>query len=194
MRNRLVLSMLTLILGLSVGVELASAQGRGAGRGGRGGGGLNIPPLMITSPAFPDGGIIPAEYAGQGAVSPELNWTGAPETTESFAIIFHDIDVAFGGGTDDVLHWIMWNIPGNATGLSRGSVPQGTVQGRGITGQNAYFGPGAPAGERYHHYVFELYALGTMLDLPPTAGRPELLAAMAGNVVAKAAYVGRFHQ
>ena len=29
------------------------------------------------------------------------------------------------------------------------------------------------------------------LDLPSTARRPELLAAMAGKVVAKAAYVGR---
>jgi hypothetical protein len=186
--------MLALILGLSVGVELASAQARGGGRGAGGRGGLNIPPLTITTPAFEDGGIVPAEYAGRGGISPALGWTGAPEGTESYAIIFHDIDVAFGGGTDDVLHWMLWNIPGTATGLPQGGVPDGTVQGTNITGQNAYFGPGAPAGERYHHYVFELYALSTTLDLPPTASRQELLAAMNGNVVAKAAYVGRFHQ
>jgi hypothetical protein len=53
-------------------------------------------------------------------------------------------------------------------------------------------GPGAPAGPRYHHYVFELYALNANLDLPATASRDELLAAMAGKVVAKAAYVGRY--
>ena len=64
--------------------------------------------------------------------------------------------------------------------------------GRGITGQNSYFGPGAPAGPRYHHYVFELYALNANLDLPPTAGREELLKAMEGKIVAKSAYVGRF--
>ena len=188
MRNKLILSILAMICTLSMGVESASAQGRG-----RGGGGFNIPPLKITSPAFEDGGIVPPEFSGRNGVSPELNWTGSPEGTESYAIIFHDIDVAFGGGTDDVLHWILWNIPGDASGLPEGSLPEGTVQGVGLFGP-VYFGPGAPDGERYHHYVFELYALGTTLDLPETAGRPELLEAMAGNVVAKAAYIGRFHQ
>jgi phosphatidylethanolamine-binding protein (PEBP) family uncharacterized protein len=40
--------------------------------------------------------------------------------------------------------------------------------------------------------VFELYALNANLDLPPTAGREELLKAMEGKIVAKAAYVGRY--
>jgi hypothetical protein len=59
---------------------------------------------------------------------------------------------------------------------------------------NAYMGMGAPAGPRYHHYVFEFYALSKKLDLPPTASRDELLAAMnvQGTVIAKAAYIGRF--
>jgi Raf kinase inhibitor-like YbhB/YbcL family protein len=192
MRNRLLLSALTLTLALSVGVDLASAQGRGGGRG-RGGGGLNIVPLTITSPAFEDGGIVPPMYAGRGGVSPELNWTGAPEGVASYAIIFHDIDVVLNGTTEDVLHWIVWNIPGDATGIPEGGLPDGSVVGSGTFGQS-YFGPGAPAGERYHHYVFELFGLNTMLDLPATAGRNELLEAMSGNIVAKAAYVGRFHQ
>lgn len=186
MRNRTAFSMLAMVLTLSVGVVPASAQGRG-------GGGFNLPPLLITSPAYDDGAIIPDKYAGRDGVSPELNWTGAPEGTQSYAIIFHDMDVAFGGGTDDVLHWILWNIPGDATGLPEGGVPEGTVQGAGQFGQR-YFGPGAPAGVRYHHYAFELYALSTMLDLPESAGRPELLEAMAGKVLAKSAYIGRFHQ
>jgi phosphatidylethanolamine-binding protein (PEBP) family uncharacterized protein len=37
-------------------------------------------------------------------------------------------------------------------------------------------------------------ALDRELDLPPTAGRAELLEAMDGNVIAKAAYVGRFRR
>ncbi|MBN1236890.1 MAG: YbhB/YbcL family Raf kinase inhibitor-like protein, partial [Gammaproteobacteria bacterium] len=73
-----------------------------------------------------------------------------------------------------------------------GGLPDGAVQGRNIAGQNAYFGPGAPPGPRYHHYVFEIYALDATLDLEPTAGRAELLEAMQGKVVAKAAYVGRY--
>ena len=52
----------------------------------------------------------------------------------------------------------------------------------------------APAGPRYHHYVFELYALNANLELPPTSSRDDVLKAMQGKVVAKAAYVGRFRQ
>jgi phosphatidylethanolamine-binding protein (PEBP) family uncharacterized protein len=55
-------------------------------------------------------------------------------------------------------------------------------------------GPGAPAGPRYHHYVFELYALNAPLDLPATASRDDVLKALQGKVTAKAAYVGRFRQ
>ena len=52
-------------------------------------------------------------------------------------------------------------------------------------------GPGAPAGPRYHHYVFELYALNTNLDLLPTASRDDLWKAMQGKTVAKAASLRR---
>ncbi len=100
--------------------------------------------------------------------------------------------MALNGTTGDVLHWTAWNIPAAANGIPEGSLPAGAVHGANTMGQNAYFGPGAPAGPRYHHYVFELYALSAMLDLPPTTGRDDLLKAMTGKVVAKAAYVGRF--
>jgi len=146
----------------------------------------------MTTDAFPDGGIVPQKFAGRGGVQPGFKFANAPEGTMSYAIIFHDIDVSLKGSTGDVLHWIVWNIPASAAGIPEGSVPAGSVVGRGITGQNQYFGPGAPAGPRYHHYVFELYALSANLDLPPTAGREELLKAMEGKIVAKAAYVGRF--
>ena len=112
----------------------------------------------------------------------------------AYAIIFHDLDVALQGGTGDVLHWMAWNIPASANGIPEGSLPPGSVQGNNITGQPSYMGPGAPAGPRYHHYVFELYALNARLDLPATASRDDLLKAMQGKTVAKAAYVGRFRQ
>ncbi len=50
------------------------------------------------------------------------------------------------------------------------------------------------AGPRFHHYVFELFALDSKLDLPATSAREGLLAAMEGKVVGKAAYVGRFRR
>ena len=167
------------------------ALGQGGGGGG-GGGPPRLAPLLMESTAFEDGGIVPQKYAGRMGVQPGFTFSNAPENTVSYAIIFHDLDVAIGGNTGDVLHWIAWNIPASAKGIPEGSLPAGSVQGKNIAGQNAYFGPGAPPGPRYHHYVFELYALSANLDLPNTAGRAELLAAMEGKTVAKAAYVGRF--
>jgi Raf kinase inhibitor-like YbhB/YbcL family protein len=159
---------------------------------GGGGGPPRFSPLLMESTAFEDGGIVPQKYAGRGGVQPGFTFSNAPDTAVSYAIIFHDLDVALQGGTNDVLHWLAWNIPAAAKGIPEGSLPEGSVTGRNIAGQNSYFGPGAPPGPRYHHYVFELYALNANLDLPSTAGRDELLAAMAGKIVAKAAYVGRY--
>jgi Raf kinase inhibitor-like YbhB/YbcL family protein len=184
--------MIAVMVGADLSAQQAPAPQGGGGRAGGGRGGFNLPPLLMTSDAFPDGGIVPQKYAGRGGVQPGFKFSGAPEGTVSYAIIFHDLDVSLNGSTNDVLHWIVWNIPAAAGGIPEGSVPPGAVVGRGITGQNAYFGPGAPAGPRYHHYVFELYALNTNLDLPATAGREELLKAMEGKIVAKSAYVGRY--
>jgi Raf kinase inhibitor-like YbhB/YbcL family protein len=203
-------SMAILMVGAALGVTVAAQAPQGApppggaapggaaqggGGGGRGGGrgGFNLPPLLMETDAFPDGGIIPVKYTSRGgSVQPAFKFSNAPAGTVSYAIIFHDIDVALNNGTDDVLHWIAWNIPASANGIPEGKLPEGSVQGVGATKKNAYFGPGAPFGPRYHHYVFELYALNANLDLAPTSGRVDLLKAMEGKVVAKAAYVGRF--
>jgi Raf kinase inhibitor-like YbhB/YbcL family protein len=177
------------------GPPRTGAPGPGGPPGGGGGpprgGGFGLVPLLIESKAFADGAIVPPKYSNAGGnVQPDFKISNAPATAQSFAIIMHDIDVAL-NGTDDVLHWVVWNIPGTTTQIEEGKLPEGSVVGKGIR-NNAYMGMGAPAGPRYHHYVFEFYALSAKLDLPTTASRPELLAAMAGKVVAKAAYVGRF--
>lgn len=153
--------------------------------------GFNLPNMQVTSNAFPDGGIIPIKYTSHGDnVQPNFTITGAPENTAGYAIIFHDIEVALGGGTGDVTHWIAWNIP--SADIQEGSLPAGSITGKNIRGQNTFMGSGAPFADRYHHYVFEFYALSENLDLDENAGRAELEAALQGKVVAKAAYVGRY--
>ena len=108
----------------------------------------------------------------------------------SFAIIFHDIEVALGSNIDDVTHWLAWNI--SSPNISEGALPAGSVQGNNIRGQASYMGPGAPYSYRYHHYVFEIYALNDTLALAEGASREQLIEAMDGKVVAKTAYVGRY--
>jgi Raf kinase inhibitor-like YbhB/YbcL family protein len=152
-------------------------------------------PLLMETDAFEDGGIVPPRFGCFGDnVQPGFKFTNVPDDAASLALIFHDIDVALDGRTEDGLHWTVWNIPPDAGGVPEGGLPAGAVLGRNVEDRNAYLGPGAPAGPRYHHYVFELFALDRVLELPQTAGRVELLAAMEGNVIAKAAYVGRFRR
>jgi Raf kinase inhibitor-like YbhB/YbcL family protein len=194
MRTRVSAALALLFSGLLF-VTAGQAQQPPAGGGGQPqqgqrGGGFRLVPLLIESNAFPDGGIVPDKYSFRGGnVQPDFKISNAPPETQSFAIILHDIDVAI-GGPDDVLHWVAFNIPGTTKQIPEGKLPEGSVTGKNMR-DNVYMGPGAPPGPRYHHYVFEFYALNSKLDLPASASRPELLEAMKGKVIAKAAYVGR---
>jgi len=196
MRARLFAAFTLLVSGLlfvaTVDAQQPSAGGSASQQGQQRRGGFRLVPLLIESSAFPDGGIVPDKYSFRGGnTQPDFRISNAPPETQSFAIILHDIDVAI-GGPDDVLHWVAFNIPGTTTDIPEGKLPEGSVTGKNMRGDNTYMGPGAPPGPRYHHYVFEFYALNTKLDLPATASRAELLEAMKGKVIAKAAYVGRF--
>ena len=185
----------------------AGGPGGGQGRGGGGGRGQRGPAFSVTSPSFPDGGEVPMKHAGRGGnMTPQFDFhwfngvmeTEQPANVQTFAIVFHDIENSTARGTTDTLHWSTFNIPATAKGIPEGmmggDLPDGTRTGPGIRGgpMGAYFGPGAGPGP-FHHYVFEFYALDTKLDLPATPTREQLMAAMEGHVVGKAAYVGRFH-
>ena len=159
--------------------------------------------MTLTSAAWPDGGQIPAKYTQEGDdMSPPLAWSGAPDGVASYVLVVHDVDAASGPGTDDILHWMLWNIPAASTGLPervpRGAqLPDGTRQ-ISVTGPN-YRGPGAPASGPSHHYVFELFALDIALDVPavgasPPQTRAAVVAAMAGHIRGKAVYVGLFRR
>ena len=169
--------------------------GGGGGRGGgRGGGGLVA--LPITTSAFPDGTDIPAKFTQGTGVSPELNWTAIPNAM-SYTLIMHDLDAATAGTIGgDITHWVIWNIPGTATKLAE-NVPTGATlmdgshQANNIGNMPKYQGPAPPAGAPYHHYIFQLYALNAMLDLPATATRADIEKALDGKIIARGAYTGK---
>jgi hypothetical protein len=168
--------------------------------GGRGRGAVQV--MTLTSSAWPDGGQMPAKHTQAGGESsPPLAWGNVPENVASFVLIAHDVDAAIGNGTDDILHWMLWNIPATATSLAE-RAPQGTQWPDGtrqISASGPYYrGPGAAAAGPAHHYVFELFALDVpQLDVPASGASPPLtraavVAAMAGHVRGKAVYVGLF--
>ena len=197
MRSRLFSSTLAVALAVALGATVV-AQGPPQGGGGRGGGRGGMVPMLLETDAYPDGGIVPMKYANAGgSTMPAFKITNIPMGTVSFAVIFHDIEPAVGNPPGDVLHALFWNVPAASAGWSEGpqdgsKMPAGTVMGNNITGKPIYMGPGAPAGPRYHHYIFEVYALNANLDLPAASTREAFYAALAGKVVGKAAYVGRF--
>jgi len=207
--------LLTAIAGLSltaIGYAQGPPAGGGAPGGGRAGGGRGPggPAFSVTTSAWPDGGEVPPHFAFAGDnKSPgfDFHWSRgtadapAPDTLKSYAVIFHDTENSTARGTTDTLHWSAFNLPGTATGipegLGPGDLPDGTRNGPGIAsarpgGTPSYFGPGAGAGP-IHHYLFEFYALDTKLDLPADVKREDLLKAMDGHVIGKAAYYGRYH-
>jgi len=166
------------------------------------------PAMTLTVQGFPDGGDIPVKFSqaapgvatGEG-LSPAISWTNVPAGTQSFFLNMRDMDVARNKTTDDQAHWVVWNIPATATGLPEG-VPKGPKLANGAfqfsaTGQ-MYRGPGAGANGPKHHYMFELYALDTVIDVQPAADafetRANVMKAIQGHVLGKAVYGGLFRR
>ena len=194
-RMRTVLCNLTIALVLTIGSVFVSAQQPAAG-------GPPPRPMTLSTTAFPDGSQIPAKYTQAGEqVSPALTWTNTPPGTVTFFLHMHDPDVARNKTTDDQVHWLVWNIPGTATGLTEGQpkgekLPDGSGQ---ISASGpVYRGPGAPATGPVHHYTFEIYALDAKIDVAAGADawetRTALWKAMQGHILGKAVYVGLFRR
>src|SRR5580765_236014 len=182
--------LLALSAGIATAQDRGGAQGGGRGGGGRGGGGLVM--LTVTSSSFADGAEIPAKYAGAQGGSPQLSWSGAPATAMSYVLIMHDVDVAIPAGslTNDITHWVVWNIPASTTSIPEsGPVPSGANH-YSLRGPQ-YMGPAPPPGHPYHHYIFEVYALNATLDVAAGATRADVEKAMEGKIIARGAYVGR---
>jgi Raf kinase inhibitor-like YbhB/YbcL family protein len=159
------------------------------------------PGLTLTSSSFEDGGIIPNKFTQNDPkpVSPKLDWTNAPAGVVSYVLWMHDPDTSLQKKTDEVLHWLAFNIPGTAAGLPEGvpneaKLADGTIQPKSLRGAYGYMGPGAGAAGPYHHYTWELFALDTKLDLTADASLADVLKAIDGHVLAKAAVEGRFHR
>lgn len=142
--------------------------------------------MKLSSPIFENGQAIPSEYTCDGAdISPALNFSGIPKNAKSLALIMDDPDAPMGTW----VHWVIWNIPPNITGFSKGekiTFPQGNNS----WGNIEYGGPCPPSG--IHHYYFKLYALDTMLDLREGATKKQLVEAMSGHIIEQAQLIGTY--
>ncbi|WP_161813161.1 YbhB/YbcL family Raf kinase inhibitor-like protein [Steroidobacter agaridevorans] len=152
--------------------------------------------LTITSPAFGNSGSIDVRHTCEGTdTSPELQWTGEPPETRSFAVIVDDPDAPDPKAPKMTwVHWVIYNIPATMHALPENSgkqgLPSGAKDGANDWKRGGYGGPCPPIGT--HRYFFKLYALDTVL---PDLGRPtksQLLDAMQGHVLAEAQLIGTY--
>jgi len=146
--------------------------------------------LILSSPAFDDGGEIPDKYGYTEAnVNPPFSIDGVPVEAESLVLLSDDPDAKEPAGKiwD---HWIVWDITPDRSEIPEGWSPEEATEGQNDYGEQGYGGPNPPDGE--HTYRFRLYALDTTLGLPSSATKDELIDAMTGNVVDKARYDGTY--
>ena len=152
--------------------------------------------LALSSSAFHHNGEIPVRYTCDGQdISPPLAWSGVPAGTKSLVLIVDDPDAPDPEAPRMVwVHWLLYNIPVNSTGLPEAVLPQnlpkGTLEGTNDWKRTGYGGPCPPIGR--HRYYHKLYALDAVL---PDLGKPtkaKLEKAIQGHVLAKAEVIGTY--
>ena len=143
--------------------------------------------IELTSTELSNGAEIPGVYTCYGLdVSPPVSWSGVPEGALGLALIVDEPDEGHR------VHWVIYDLPPDATELpGRISFTQETVLGRGKQGRNdfrrmGWAGPCPdPGGDHEGSYLFNIYALDTVLGIEIEGGarRNDLIRAMEGHVI-----------
>ncbi len=141
----------------------------------------------LTTRAFAEGGRIPARHTCDGDDrSIPLSWSGAPDGTESFALVFDDPDAP--GGT--FKHWIIFDISPAMTELVESIDKADRVIGSAIQllndfGKRGYSGPCPPNGETHTYQLF-LYAMDTRLQVSARSSQGRVFDAIEEHALARA--------
>lgn len=152
--------------------------------------------VVVTSNAVGlDGRLDPVHSGAGDNTSPPLAWTAVAEAT-TYALVVEDPDAP---REDPVLHWVMWDIPGEVTALPMGVAPgahvasmPGAVQGRNVKGTFGYDGPMPPAGHGPHNYHFQVFALSKRLGMGADSTLTELTGALKAATLASGELVAVF--
>jgi len=149
--------------------------------------------IQVSSTVFDEGDTIPKDYTCDGKdISPPLNWSGVPDSTQSFVLISDDPDAPVGTW----VHWVLFDIPADLSGLPEGVPKSPSVARVGTQGNNdfrkmGYNGPCPPRGKP-HRYFFKLYALDIELNLEPGATKAAVEKAMGDHILSEGQVVGKY--
>jgi len=139
-----------------------------------------VPAFSLLSPDFAEGERLPhwarSGIAGAGGDdrSPALEWTGAPNATQSYVVAMYDPDAPTGSGW---WHWTVYNIPATTTSLTRNAgepdadlLPAGAVTVANEPRLERFLGAAPPSGHGDHRDVFAVSALDVpSIDVPQGA-------------------------
>jgi hypothetical protein len=143
--------------------------------------------MKLSSEAFLNNSNLPVKYTCDGQnINPALQISEMPDLAQSLVLIFEDPDAPAG----IFVHWLIWNIDPKTTEIAENSLPEGAKQGLTSAGRTGYVPPCPPSGT--HHYIFKLYALDTVLNLTPNAGKDNLEQAMQGHILDSAELISLY--
>jgi Raf kinase inhibitor-like YbhB/YbcL family protein len=135
---------------------------------------VNAADFTLTSPSLKPDTQIPILYTCDGKnISPKLTWSNPPANTVSYALVLSSPDSVVGV----YYNWIIYNIPPTQTSLDEAAnkdLPDDIMNASNTAGDDLYRGP-CPPDTGLHHYVFELFALNSTLDLSNTDNVEETL-------------------
>jgi Raf kinase inhibitor-like YbhB/YbcL family protein len=155
-------------------------------------------PLTLSAKAFTHNGGIPARFTCEGDdIAPALDWEGIPASTRSLVLIVDDPDAPNPEAPQRTwVHWVLYNLPPDATGLPEGTtaadLPPGTGEGLNDWNRSGYGGPCPPIGR--HRYFHKLYALDTRLPEMGSPTKADVEAAMAGHIIEQTELVGTYRK
>jgi Raf kinase inhibitor-like YbhB/YbcL family protein len=119
-------------------------------------------------------------------VSPDLEWTSAPAGTQGYAVVFTDM-------TNALIHWAIWDIAANASGLpeavEKKPDPANVSMAKQVLSYDGqtygYLGPCPP---NLHTYQFVVYALDTasLPGVTASSTRKEVEAALKQHALGSA--------
>jgi hypothetical protein len=152
--------------------------------------------IGVTSPAFSRSGEIPKKHTCEGEdVAPPIAWTGLPAGAKSIALVVDDPDAPDPKAPKMTwVHWVLYDIPPDATGLPEGGkpLPPGTREGTSDFKRTGYGGPCPPVGR--HRYFHKVYALDVSLGDLGSPTKAALEKAMAGHIVGQGELVGTYQK
>ncbi len=155
--------------------------------------------ISLASTAFADGDRIPERFTADGeGVSPPLHWGPLPEGTAALALLVEDADSP---SLNPIVHAVVWDLDLAVSRLEEGAIGKGgdgAAGGEGPeTGRNSYLQRrwlplDPPPGHGEHHYVFQLFALGSQPDLERAPGRSALLEELGGRLLGVGVLTGTY--